>query len=160
MKTFCLFLLMGCSVGAFAQNLSQSVAAAAGDYSKNLQTGHSITWTLGELTTEFLQQEVNLQQGFHQGDLQVVVQTAQSFLPSSAWEAFPIPTDYYVKIRTDFARSWQYEIFDMLGKKILQGTAHQPTIQIDLPKLEAGIYFIQIKNSSGISSSKKLIIQQ
>jgi hypothetical protein len=160
MRTFYLLLVIGAYSGAFAQKMDQSVVAAAGDYSKNLQEGSSIIWTLGELSTEYFDNGITLQQGFHQTELELIVSSIQVLIPASDWDIFPNPADFHLHLSTQFESTWHYELHDLLGRIILQGETNQKTLRINLPRIDAGIYLIRIRNGKGLSTSRKIFIQQ
>lgn len=161
MRTFYLLLFItGAYSGTFAQKMDQSVVAAAGDYSKNLQEGSSIIWTLGELSTEYFENGISLQQGFHQTELAPIVSFIRLAIPASDWDVFPNPADVYLYVSTQFESIWHYEIHDLLGRKILQGETDQKSLRINLPRINAGIYLIRVRNEYGFSTSRKIRIQQ
>jgi len=47
------------------------------------------------------------------------------------------------------ASDGEYEVFDALGKKVMQGKILSDKYLININPLENGIYFITIKNSTG-----------
>lgn len=147
------------SSGAFAQNLSRSVVASGGGY-LTTSGGPDLEWTLGELTTEYIQNGPSIQQGFQQADLKISVGLSEPFIPSSSWQVFPNPTVDYLQLTTSFTDSWHYELLDMLGRQILQGTAIAASQELRLPDLQAGIYLIRVRNQEGQTAAKKVLIHQ
>lgn len=154
---FLFFLLLSSS--AFAQNLARSVIASGGQYQESAD-GQSLTWTLGELTTEYLQDGPSIQQGFQQAQLDMTVGLAQVQIPPSDWRAFPNPTAYSLQLKTNFERSWDYELQDILGRQWLRGTATAADHRLDLPTLKAGIYLITVRDQIGRTATKKFFVNQ
>lgn len=143
-----------------AQNLSRDLVTSAGDFSKNQDTGISVSWSLGEVSTEFIGHGISIQQGFQQGELDIVVQTIQPALLASNWQAIPNPANYYLDIHTDFKQEWHYQMYNIMGQVILQDKSISGKIRVDLPALKAGLYLIAVHNGDGVRSSKKILIQQ
>lgn len=160
MKTYFLFFpLLFFFASGFSQTLSPQVIANGGDQVKH-SSGVSLSWTLGELSVEFLDTENSLQQGFQQGNLDITVQTRSDFLPDDQWQAFPNPATYSLQVNTNFDQAWHYALFDGLGRRILSGKNQTALLQLDLPPLTQGLYGIQIRDHWGRVASKKIIIQQ
>ena len=153
-----LFLILSGS-SAFAQNLTRSVLASGGGYWQS-SGGPDLEWTLGELTTEYLQNGPSIQQGLQQAELKITVRLSEPLSPSDSWQVFPNPAVDYLQVETTFTDPWQYKLQDMLGRQILQGTSVVASHQLRLPNLEAGIYLIRVHNQLGHSASKKIFIHQ
>lgn len=158
-RIFVLILVLGMGSSAFAQNVSRFVITSSGGELSSAD-GPGLSWTLGEISTEYIRNGMAIQQGFQQGNLDIVVGINQPSIPSSAWKAFPNPTDYYLQLETNFVDSWRYEIRDMLGRLVLFGKADQPELRIDLPFLKAGVYLVTVYQSNGLTASQKLLINQ
>lgn len=154
---FLLFFILGSS--AFAQNLSRSVIASGGNYQVSTE-GQSLSWTLGELSTEYLQDGPSIQQGFQQAQLDMTVGISSAYIPPSAWRVFPNPTAYFLQLETNFEDTWVYELQDILGRQLLRGTSTAASQRLDLPSLKAGIYLITVRDQIGRTASRKLFINQ
>jgi hypothetical protein len=160
MKTYLLFLsLFFFYESALSQSLSPQVLASGGAQVQD-PSGISLSWTLGELSTELLDQGISLQQGFQQGAFSMTVQTQSSFLSDDQWQAFPNPVRYTLQVSTSFDQVWHYALFDGLGRGVLSGKNQTPFLQIDLPPLAQGLYWLQIRDASGRLAHKKIFIQQ
>jgi len=76
-----------------------------------------------------------------------------------ALEAYPNPASELVYIRNNVAIN-QVQVFDMLGNEMLFKNYNGACrIQLDITNLKPGMYFLMMKDSNGISSSKKIIKQ-
>jgi len=71
------------------------------------------------------------------------------------FEVFPNPSTDHIFIITKNQKSVQYEVFDILGKRILNGNYND--IGIDLSHLNNGMYFVTITTNDGITSTQKII---
>lgn len=154
-----LILILGMGGSAFAQQLTRYVVASGGG-ELSTSSGPSLSWTLGEISTENISNGLSLQQGFQQGGLEIAVSIHPSIIPSSAWKVFPNPTDYYLQVETNFTAPWHYELRDVLGRTVLWGEVDQPELRLDLPLLTAGIYWLTVYEKDGSRGSKKLLINQ
>ena len=74
------------------------------------------------------------------------------------FEVFPNPTTDHVFIATENPEALQYEVFDILGKQVLNDS-YAPTEGIDLSALINGIYFARITSPTEISSTHKIVKQ-
>ncbi|PIB32323.1 hypothetical protein BFP78_10800 [Gaetbulibacter sp. 5U11] len=59
-------------------------------------------------------------------------------------------------LNIEVKQNTRFEIYDILGKKILQGNVTQTNKQVSVSRLNKGVYILRLKNESG-SVTKKLI---
>src|SRR4030042_2117182 len=105
---------------SYGQPNPQQVVAAAGNSSENRET--IIEWSLGETVIATLTNgNITLTQGFQQPRLSVTVIKSIDGLPFTI-EVYPNPTDDLLLIKLDYdeARDFQYLMYDVNGKVLLQ----------------------------------------
>jgi hypothetical protein len=71
---------------------------------------------------------------------------------------YPNPTEGFVTIKNENLTSGQLEVYDSLGKRLLQQTITKENTQVDLTPFSQGIYFVKIV--SGSKSGIKRIVKQ
>jgi hypothetical protein len=64
------------------------------------------------------------------------------------FKVIPNPTDASIKVFGEIHEAMDYEIFSMLGQKVMQGMISRSNNQIDLSKLSSNLYILKIGNSS------------
>ena len=69
----------------------------------------------------------------------------QNNLSNEVPKIYPNPSSYEFNIQIE--NDIQYSIYNTLGRKILSGNGHHPTINVE--KLIRGFYFLEIKNTDG-----------
>ena len=68
---------------------------------------------------------------------------------------FPNPTTGELKIESGELKVENIQLYDMLGKKVLEQKAEDVTLhQIDLSQLPAGVYFVKITTDNGVITKK------
>jgi len=72
---------------------------------------------------------------------------------ASSFKAFPNPTQNSWTIKSNQVLN-EIQIFDMLGKNVMSVIPESREVNIDANQLSNGIYFAQIKSTSGINSIK------
>ena len=144
----------------FAQEISRTLIGSGGEDAKDLNSNIQLTWSVGELSTEFLDNQISLQQGFLQGDFEIIVKVAPQFIPKEQWEAYPNPTDFYLYIKSPFKDSWIYSFYDPLGRRLFQGKGETTELQLTIPALANGMYWLTLRNQDGKTSTKKIFIKQ
>jgi hypothetical protein len=154
-------LIMLCTcIGAFGQTVSRTVLSTNGDQKNDPASGIQLSWTIGEISTEFLTDQSSLQLGFQQAEVEVLVNTRSKLLPASLWKIYPNPADFELEVQCPFEGRWQYLLTDLLGRIIIQGYANDQSHQIDLPMVTDGLYMLNIQSDKGQIASKKLFILQ
>lgn len=148
------------SLGAIGQEISRSVISTGGNQQTDPITNLQLSWTIGEIGTEFLSNQNTIQLGFQQGDIDVIVNTKSKALPAPAWQAYPNPVDFELQIKSPFPGRWYYFLRDPLGRIILKGQSDQSLYQLDLPVVTDGLYLLSIQQENGRVATKNLFIQQ
>lgn len=69
----------------------------------------------------------------------------------------PIPANDFINVFVDSNIEYRFEIFDASGKGLLKGSSSNPKTTIDISTFTKGMYFIQIKESSGKNGVLKFI---
>jgi hypothetical protein len=72
---------------------------------------------------------------------------------------FPNPSDgdFYILIDDKFSGSWKYQIFDYLGKKVLEGESSSIQKRIDFRSARSGVYNVIIEYNFKGKKIKKII---
>lgn len=71
---------------------------------------------------------------------------------------YPNPTSDFITIKTAENSNVNYEIIDMMGKKLNFGS-FQFSTTIDITNLTNGIYYVQLKTDKEIFKAEKFVIQ-
>jgi hypothetical protein len=89
--------------------------------------------------------------------------TGINFLTSgnAAFSVYPNPfTDVIsISIQSNKNTPTEIEVYSIAGKLLVHTIYDQPNINIDLSKLDSGIYFIKLKNSEGTATKKIIKLQ-
>src|SRR5205807_9830608 len=68
----------------------------------------------------------------------------------------PNPADANITIQNIPANTTHLDIFDMLGKTVMQVVPHGTSMILDISKLESGTYYLRIMSQDGIMTKKIL----
>jgi len=177
-KELLLLIFIIATSTSYAQQISRSILTTAGDVSKN-KDGVTVSWTIGDVFSQTVQEDNHLTEGFQQGTLteklpntERVIQSSESKPQQSISQknkisseitltAFPNPTTKELFIRTENFKVNEIivNILDVSGKRISQqyiNINNGQDIRIQqIEKLDAGIYFIQIKNNQRTITTKQ-----
>ena len=138
------------------QCIGQSVFATQGDVSHGETM--SLSWTLGELATASLSTENGMiTEGFHQPALKVEsidVETKEKTSPFTV-SAYPNPVQGKLNIVNTSTENIAFSMYmyDATGKIILQkdNAEKAKTASIDMTPLAAGLYFLEVKDTNGLT---------
>ncbi len=72
-------------------------------------------------------------------------------------KVYPNPANGFVTI--DSKEALSYEIYSVLGSKVLTGNVQEGVSQVSLQGVAVGVYIIKLENTQGIQSTQKLIIE-
>ena len=90
-------------------------------------------------------------------DLDEVYSNSNCFPPSVGYSSisnevqlsvFPNPANTHITIKGNFNEEIEYEIYSLLGKKVMGGIIDAPSIDVDLTELQSNPYIIRIGNQS------------
>ncbi len=70
---------------------------------------------------------------------------------------YPNPTHHYIRVSAPDIRLKSYQIYHLQGQLVMQDYFDEITQSIDVSKLSAGIYLLQIQTNRGIAVKKILI---
>ena len=141
MKTIILLVFLVITVTLTGQEIQQQVIATAGNYSESETV--SVSWTLGEVAIEtFKNESITLSQGFQQGDLTINTLVEESLLDFSL-SAYPNPVLDRLTVEFDMD-NLPYQVVDLNGKVILNGTLYTRGGTIDFSRVSEGVYFLVI----------------
>lgn len=136
----------------FSQQITPQVVATAGDYHKDIATGYSVSWTLGEpviATATNVPNNLALTQGFQQPTYNVLEITNQTIEGFSV-NVYPNPaTDFIVIDWTAKDQDMLYiSLFDMAGKKITEQSyaATQDKVSMNMSQLASAQYLLEVRN--------------
>lgn len=74
-------------------------------------------------------------------------------------EIFPNPTQDLFHLKVNNHASLQYEIYDLLGKRIERGNIENPSISISSKNWKKGMYSIRVMDINGQYTQQKLLVQ-
>ncbi len=145
----CLFI----SGVVMAQSLSPEVIASSGDYYES--GGTSLSWTLGEIAIETLDNGSNiLTQGFHQTMLIPVSVPDDNVLQL---RVYPNPTSDKIIISTGTtANNLELQLFDVQGRQLTNKKLAGANNELNLQNLSKGIYILRITEMGQLYASYKI----
>jgi len=127
-----------------AQTVSPSVIASSGGHAQG--EGLTISWTLGEMAIETLQNDnLILTQGFHQTDL-IVTSIYEAKWLDLLVNAFPNPVkkQLTVSVLEGATDNIRFGLADLQGSLLLEGELKGRETNIDLATFMPGIYFLTL----------------
>ncbi len=150
---FFLFVFLG--IAAAGQSLSP-VVATSGDY--YISSAGSLSWTIGELSTETYQAGGHvLTQGFQQPH----VMTVTGLKIDPVVSAYPNPVRETLFVKTGEPGEYRLEIFNLQGQRVVdllsQGTTTESMHLIDVRGIRPALYLLRVTHSgNGRSSVHKI----
>jgi hypothetical protein len=78
---------------------------------------------------------------------------------NAMFRVYPNPFTDVVSIQLNKNIQTEIEVYSVSGKLLLHSVYDQANIELDLSKLNSGIYFIKLKNSEGTTSQKIIKLQ-
>ncbi|MEM6377109.1 MAG: T9SS type A sorting domain-containing protein [Bacteroidota bacterium] len=157
---FMILIMLCTSIGIFGQTVSRSVISSGGEQKNDPASGLQLSWTIGEISTELLENQSTLQLGFQQAEIDILVNVQSKLLPDALWKVFPNPADFMVEIQCPFAGQWQYFLTDPLGQTVISGYSNDQSHQVELPMISDGLYLLTIQKDQKQIATRKLFILQ
>ncbi len=150
-------ILMAVLCILFNRIISQQVIDAAGFYGKN--TSFNFQYSIGEIQTITIPQNGTnkfsfLTCGVIQPDPLFISNDQSPGVSKSIW-VFPNPVRNKLIIHEQTSTYTEFWIAELTGKKILQGSIENKSI--DLTTLETGVYFLFMSNKWGDSKTFRII---
>lgn len=152
------FLLI--TVFSYAQSLEQTVIGAAGNFSAN-SGGSTLSWTVGEpISTTENSSSAILTQGFQQPVTVNPLSISNKIEDEIAVQVFPNPTTEQITIQTNSRTALKAELINVLGQVIHSYALNDASLTIDLTRLPAANYLLQVySKKSSIQTFKIQKIQ-
>ena len=142
---FIVFFLI-CLVFTHAQDLDHHVIATDGAYAENNQ--FSISYTIGEIVTEFSRDSLNnvdLSQGFQQSYISIV--SVEDHVFDIEISVYPNPAIDHLNVSLLLGdKEMRYSLFDIGGKLIRQERIVSDNFQIGFSTLSTGSYVLVFTN--------------
>lgn len=144
---FVVFFLTG-PIQSFAQFSKHDVIATSGEFFSN--SSHSISWTLGECTTEtFTATENTLTQGFQQS-VYLITSIDDLTIEGITVKAYPNPVSDLINISVKTEDGIQKQVlvrlYDSQGKNLLSDKFSTDLIQLDMSQYSGGFYLLKLAN--------------
>lgn len=146
-RSFLGIILIVSSVTTYSQVTGDQYILSSAGNRADLSTGHSITWTLGEMIIETgVQTGLNdYTQGFHQPYIDVTV--IEDSIIDSNINVFPNPAIAQLNIRYDkFKKGDVLCLYDAIGKLLLIEQIVDANMILPFEAYSAGIYYLVILN--------------
>lgn len=154
---FLLFLLLGLVHAVDGQTLSPEVYSCFGGTADDATV--QLTWTAGEPIYTTVQNSSNiLTQGFNQSLYVTSVPTGIEEVSQNSIMAYPNPTTSIVNValKMEKQRSFDMQLFDLSGKKLLALRSSSDLEQIDVSQFATGVYLLKISDSKQIVKTFKI----
>ena len=148
-------MIFGCLMGLYTsgQSISSYVIASAGESVEN--GGISVSWTLGELAIETLEDDGNtliLTQGFQQGYFEIT-SIGEPLSDNFNLKVYPNPATEYVLVdlQSDEINDAIVELYDLNGKMVYNDKFDviEGPNKVDLTGLNSSQYILRITDSTG-----------
>ena len=148
-------MIFGCLMGLYTsgQSISSYVIASAGESVEN--GGISVSWTLGELAIETLEDDGNtliLTQGFQQGYFEIT-SIGEPLSDNFNLKIYPNPATEYVLVdlQSDEINDAIVELYDLNGKMVYNDKFDviEGPNKVDLTGLNSSQYILRITDSTG-----------
>jgi hypothetical protein len=133
---------------------AQEVVSTQGDSYSN--AGGSIDFTIGEVIINTGTDGTNdLTQGFHQTNWNFL--GVEDHVPNYEAIIFPNPTEDVLNIRTSTFENVTYNLYDAMGKLVLQDILSAEQTPIQVSQLAPGSYSLTLNNTSQKLKTFKLV---
>ncbi len=141
---------------AHAQSLMPQVVASGGGSGQNAQV--ALDWTIGEPVIETVSDGTStLTQGFEQPTLQIITGlTSPSVIEHIV--AYPNPTADYITILFNQNECYNYQVYDLKGKLILNGKANKSNPVISFQGMASGQYTLNLSNTENNNQIQNISI--
>jgi len=146
-RSFLGIILIVSSIASYTQVTGDQYILSSTGNRADLSTGHSITWTLGEMIIETgAQTGLNdYTQGFHQPYIDVTV--IEDSIIDSNINVFPNPAIAQLNIRYNkFKQGDALCLYDAIGKLLLIEQIVEANMILPFEAYSAGIYYLVILN--------------
>ncbi len=137
----------------FSQSIGMQVIANSGGHFQN--GGYSLSWTMGELVTETLDNSYILTQGFQQSFFTVVeienIEKNENFNV----KLYPNPTSKFLNIsfsEDEKENEFFVELIDLQGRILKSFNILENFQKINLEDYPEGMYFLRIYNSKNYTN--------
>ena len=161
-RIFLITLFSAIVISGIAQYNYQSQISSAGDFYES--SNFSLSWTLGEITTETLVgSEFILTQGFQQSELTVIGIDESSINNDYSILIYPNPSYGIVHLvinpielnPSDVPN--RYHLYDIQGKLLLNEPILENKTLIDLQKYSGSLYYVRLHNTESHHNSTHII---
>lgn len=151
-----LILIMGFADAVFAQELSPSVVSTGGE--TYTASGYSLEFVIGEIVTEsYTEQGFMLTQGFLQGNEEELA-IHEYTVRAIDIDVYPNPSSDMVYIKCDVnEKPVRVEIDDLQGCQVFSIQFSNNPMEVNLKKLNPGLYVLRLIFQDHNSVSKKII---
>ena len=147
------------SSAAYAQNMARSVLGAAGTTYVQPSFG-DLHFTVGEVATGRLENGLVLTEGFHQTYTSISVGTRDAGNLDVDITLYPNPTIDVLNVELAERIDGHLEVYDQLGRRVVQTPITQQLHQLDFTALAAGQYVVRVRDDSGRSGAYHIIKAQ
>lgn len=81
-----------------------------------------------------------------------------SSIEESTIRIFPNPSDDYLEVDTDLS-SFGIEIYDVLGRKIVESFSSDSSATLATNNLDSGLYIVHVKSENAVLFQQKIVVQ-
>lgn len=148
--TFCL------NGNIHSQTLSRSVIGSSGTYYENVIVGE-VHFTVGEVAVVRLQNDTELDEGFHSAIYELFVDTYEFTLPEWVVNVYPNPTRDYLVIDLPDQGMVDVLLFNEQGQQVLSWSKVTDQKQLPLDQLPSGTYFLKMRDQENRFKTFKIL---
>lgn len=147
MKTLAIIILSLFGLQVTAQQIVKESIDSGGGVAT--ATGIKIVHTIGEVAVaEKSNGSIHVSEGFIGPEFATYLDV-EDYTELVGVNAFPNPTTEFLNITFSDSQNYQIQVFDLLGKVVLQMQSHQvANYELNVSNLETATYIILIKNLS------------
>ena len=147
-----LFCIVYSTERLFAQHIERAILSPAGSYAEESSVG-SLSWTLGEIAVNTLEQEGVVTQGFQQYYLQVLTSVHEQ-LSDYDIRVFPNPASRYLQIETISDDVKGLQLFSTTGKQLYSNESKKRSYTLDLQSFSHQLMILHVHTEIGTLNYK------
>ncbi len=149
-------VLLFCRSSGTSQSLSSTVIGNAGTYLDEAIFG-TLHYTVGELAVAHFNGPIELGEGFHHRETDLIVFTREATLDRSTFHVYPNPTRQYLMVESEHPLPFQLTLYDAAGRMAIPWQPTQLQTRLQMDHLAAGQYWLRLRTEDGTEISYLVI---
>ncbi|MCB0636041.1 MAG: T9SS type A sorting domain-containing protein [Lewinella sp.] len=146
-----LVLFWGVFACCNSQSISSSVVGSTGAYLEETGFG-SLHFTVGEVAVARFDGQLELGEGFHRAETELIVFTEEVFTFRQDFQVYPNPTRDYLVVEAARAGRYEVTIIGASGQEVLPAQTGDARTRIEVQALSSGMFWLRIRDEHGETS--------